>query len=303
MPGSNNNRIVWLDFARVAAILLVIGFHVVYEFTLDQGLRPYGFVGASLFFIISGFALAMRYPGLVSFNAKWMLGRWLKISSLYYPALLLVALLFGAQIYSGTIGDILLHFSFMNWIGHAAQYTLISPAWFMVPLIGLYILYPYLNLLTKTFRPFLLLAVMAALTIRLMEGTLISFSPLFFMAEFCFGIAMAHGRRDFWLLSPILLSAAYPVMAVPFALFFLFSLMPDFGSKAVGRALSIAGKSTMALFLFHESVMKTALGKWSVLGLGVVPGLAVLLAGIAVALLLSNYIQTLIPRQEPKKAA
>jgi len=302
MPNPDN-RIVWLDFARVVAILIIIGFHVAYEFTLDPGLRPYGFIGASLFFIISGFALANRYPGLVSFDVKWLLRRWLKISSLYYPALLLVALLFGTQVYSGAIGDILLHFSFMNWIDSAVQYTLISPSWFVVPLIGLYVLYPYLNLLTKTFRPFLLLAVAVSLAIRLMDGSLTSFSPLFFMAEFCFGIALAHGRRDVWLLPPLLLSIAYPIMAVPFALFFLFSLIPDFGSKAVRSAFSIAGKSTFALFLFHESVMKTALGKWSVLGMDTITGLVVLLAGIAAVVLFSNYAQTLLPGQESKKAA
>lgn len=302
MPDSTE-RIAWIDFARVMAILLIVGFHVAYEFTLDQGLRPYGFAGASLFFIISGFVLAQRYPGLVSFDIGWFWKRYLKIASLYYPALIAVALLFGTQVYSGDAGDILLHFAFLNWLGPATQYTLISPVWFIVPLMGLYVLYPWLNMLTARFRPFILLAVAVSLAVRLMDGTFTSFSPFFFLADFCFGIAMAHGRRDFWLLAPLLLALARPIMAVPFLLFFILSLMPANGPKPVRDALSLAGKSTFVLFLFHESVMKTALGKWQVWGMDVASSLAVLLVSVALAVLLSVGIQRVFGPQRPGKKA
>ena len=94
-------RLVSIDLLRVIAIVLIIGFHLVYNFNHDSSIRPVGFLGVSLFFIISGFMLAKKYPLLEKFSAPWFLKRYIRIASLYYLALIFLVFLFGKQIIRG----------------------------------------------------------------------------------------------------------------------------------------------------------------------------------------------------------
>ncbi|NYZ77307.1 acyltransferase [Candidatus Micrarchaeota archaeon] len=290
-------RLVWIDGVRALAILLVIGFHVAYELTLDQNLRFIGYIGDSLFFIASGFMLAQRYPGIKKFDAKWLFRRYVKIASLYYPALIAMVLLFFAN--QGLLMnayDLLLHFLFLNWISPDYLYSLISPAWFVIPLMAFYIAFPYLNRLMAWSKYAILVVFLITVADRIFEGGWASYYPIFFLGDFCFGIAFAQDRKNRALLAPLMTAAISPIMLVPYAAFYLLSFLENCKSALLG-ILPFIGRYTFELFLFHESVMKVALGKWNVYGLGVLPSLAVLLLSLLLVEKISIGIQRrLLPK-------
>jgi len=281
-----DKRIAWIDLARVLAIACIVGFHVAYEFTLDDSLRQIGYIGASLFFIISGFMLAKHDPNLASFGTdyvKWLWNRYARIAALYYPTLIVIFVLFGSQVSDAGFIDLVKHILFLNGMSSALTYSIVSPAWFIIPLISLYALYPAINNLMKRHPAVLTVACAISLAIRLSKPAWVSAYPLFFIADFCFGMAFAQGRRDIFMLSPLMLAFAGPVMALPYAVFALFSLIPNM--RVLGFA-SFIGRHTFEIFLFHESLMKALLGKWKVFGmdtLGSTAVLAVCLGAVALA--------------------
>ena len=281
-------RIAWIDIARVLAIVLIVGFHLAYAIAENQALRPIGFVGASLFFIVSGYVLAHRYANLDGFDSGWLKKRYVKIASLYYPALIAMALLFPVDTYYRGPYDLLLHFTFMNWVSHDTAFSIISAGWFMVPLAGLYALFPFLNRFLRQAPALLFTAFAIELANRIIARDLVSFSPLFFLGEFCFGIALAQGERRWWVLAAALLPALVnPVMAAPFMMFLLLWLLR-------GRMIALPGlvhlvaKNTFEIFLFHEAVIMVALGSWSFYGQGTAVSLAILALALAVVKLASQ---------------
>lgn len=278
-------RIAWIDLARVLAIVLIVGFHLAYALNENQALRPIGFVGASLFFIVSGYVLAHRYANLDRFDFGWLKKRYVKIASLYYPALIAMALLFPVDTYYRGPYDLLLHFTFMNWVSHDTAFSIISAAWFIVPLVGLYVLFPFLNRFLRQTPALLFAAFALELANRLIVSDLVSFSPIFFLGEFCLGIALAQGEKRWWVLAAALLPAIVnPVMVIPFAVFLLLWLLRGRMIALPGIVHSVA-KNTFEIFLFHDAVIMAALGSWSFYGQGTVVSLAMLaLALIAVKL-------------------
>jgi len=289
--GSGNNRIVWIDFARIIAIVLIVGFHLLYALNENQGLRSYGFVGASLFFILSGYMLAFRYPDVTGFDFDWLKKRFVKIVSLYYPALIAMALLFPIDTYYRGPYDLGLHFIFMNWISQDTAYSIISAGWFIVPLIGLYLLFPYLNRFMKKAPYLIFIAFALELANRFMVKDLVSFSPVFFLGEFCFGMIIANGERKWWLLAAALIPAIInPVLLVPFVLFFILSSLAGAVLKLPGPLSLVAG-NTFEIFLFHEAAIMVALGRWSLYGQGMLVSLIGLGTAIVLVKLISKRIQ------------
>ncbi len=288
---AGRERIGWLDTGRVLAIFLIVAFHVAYEFTLDNSLRMWGFFGASLFFIMSGYSLARLYPKLDWFDLGWMRKRYARIAAVYYPAILFVYILFTTQVtYSGWFA-VAAHFVFLDWLWPSTEYSIISPAWFIIPLVGFYILFPLLNRIVRD-HPWTVIPAFAAMAaFRYLKGGLVDFSPLFFLGEFCFGIAMAHGKRK-WALGGTLLSLVPAwFMIVPYAVFLA---LPFTENALLSRVMRPLAAHTFEIFLFHESFMKAALGKWSALGLGAAPSAFLVLAAAAVTMGFSRLIDTLM---------
>ncbi len=290
------DRITSIDLLRVLAIALVIGFHLFYSITGDNNLRYFGFVGISLFFIISGFLLASRYPKLESFSLKWFLKRFLKIICLYYLALIVVVLLFGNQVYSGSaIKNIVYHFAFIDPISPETEYGIISPAWFLIPLMGFYIFFPYLSRFLKKYDYLLGAAFVFMVLFRMKSGGLASFCPVFFLGEFCFGILFAHNRKSPFLLSSLLVILIDPMMVIPFAIFYSLCFIP---SKILpSKFLNFFGKNTLALFLFHESFIRVYTDKWHLYNLEKYPALFFLLVVSVFLTYISYKIQNFIFRR------
>ncbi len=280
-------RIGWVDAGRFLAALLVVGFHVAYEFTLDPALRILGFFGVSIFLMLSGFSLASRYPDTTTFNIGWLKRRWLRIATVYYPALTAVYLLFTWQVTDAGVYALLAHFLFIDFLFPQTAYAIISPAWFIIPLMGLYVLFPFLNAAMKRWKWSVVLAFVVMVAVRWMaQGDLTSFSPLFFLGEFCFGIAVARGNRVPAYAGALIALFPNPLMALPYVAFWLLPL-----ADRMGRLLAPIARRTLEIFLLHEAFMKAAVGKWSFYGQGVAISLAAVLCAFALVIAVSSALE------------
>jgi len=293
--GKNDGRLLSLDLVRSLAIVLVILFHLLYEIYRSHSLRPIGYVGLSLFFILSGYILVVKYPKLKSFSPKWLAVRLVRLCSVYYLALISILILFGSQTHSGSVLDVFLTFVFLNPLVASAEYIIISPTWFLTPLVGLYILYPYLNRYVSKSDVFLAFIFVFTVAFRIYVGEWTSYSPLFFLADFCFGIALARGKKLLPLLFSLLLFVIDPMMVLPFFLFYFIYKIND--KYIPGKIVQVIGVNTIILFFFHEAFIKILFGKWSVFGLSKVPAVLLLLLFSVVTFYLSVRIQRCLLRR------
>ena len=296
----DSERLPWIDVLRTIAIIAVVGFHVAYEFNPDSSLRTIGFFGVSLFFMISGFLFANRYPNLRSFDLRWLKKHWIKLASLYYPTLILIVILFWSGTMVQNVEDLLVHFAFLNSFFPQMTYSIISPAWFLVPLFALYILFPFLNRFVKDYPWLLGIISIITLLSRLQDGSLTSFSPLFFLSDFCFGILFAHNPKSPWLLAPLINGLGYPVMAITYPIFYVTAYLRF--PKIIIIPTTIIGAHTFEIFLFHESVMKVALDKWHVWGFDRVYSLIILSLALVAVTILSKKIQNALLEKKISKA-
>lgn len=289
-------RNFFVDLIRVISIFLVIFFHVFYEFKQDTLLRYIGFVGISLFFIASGFMLAERYPHIESFSIKWFFKRYVKIASLYYVALIFIIVLFGMQVYYGNpLKDIFYHFLFIDFLSSETAYSIISPAWFLVPLMGLYLLFPFLNRLIKKFPLAISVIFLVSVLYKLKIGGFTDysfFSFLFFIGEFCFGILFSYNKKNIFLLFCLLNLFIMPAMIIPFVIFYLLSMFKF--ENIQNKIIGFIGMNTFVLFLFHESFMKVILGKWQIYSLGIFASFVILCFAVILSVAISKKIQKFV---------
>jgi peptidoglycan/LPS O-acetylase OafA/YrhL len=306
---SGSKRIFWVDIVRILAIVLVVVFHFFFILSLDNNLRPIGYVGVSLFFMVSGFMLAKHDPNRTSFDLGWLWKRYVKISSLYYPTVIAIALLFGTQAYGGSVWDIALHLIYLNGFFPRLAYSIISAGWFLLPLLGLYIFFPFLNYLTRKYPAFIAIAALISFVSRLSSIEWVSVSALFFISEFCFGMKLAEisdrkenisgkfDKNDLWLLSPLILGLITWVIALPYLIFYLFSLLPKImkSDPSIVRGISsFVGMHTFEIFLFHEALIMVALGLWNINGMDRVLSMIVLLVVLGAAMAVSNMINGML---------
>ena len=279
------------------AITAVMGFHFFYEITYSQSLRKVGFVGISLFFIISGFVLAKIYPEHEKFSLRWFLKRYLKIAVLYYLGLIALVILFGNQIYSGLLSNnLLLHLVFLDPLFPKYAYGIMSAAWFLTPLIGLYILFPYLNRFLKKNARLLIIPFLIMVYFRVSNGTYTDYSPLFFLGEFCFGIVFAHGKKHLALIISLLSIIIQPFMVLPYFIFYiLYSLS---GRYFPTKLLSLIGAHTLPLFLFHEAYLRLGFGRWHVYDLTKFGGMFLLTIVVLFCMYLCKVIQKSLSKLE-----
>jgi peptidoglycan/LPS O-acetylase OafA/YrhL len=277
----------FIDLIKVIAIILVIFFHFSYQATMEDSLRIVGFVGVSLFFIVSGFILAKNYEKLQKFSLKWFGKRYLKIITVYYPALILILILFYKQAYSGNLFvNLLSHFAFIDSQFATYAYGIISPAWFLAPMILLYLFFPIINRFMKRYTWLIFPAFLMMVGLRILYGGYISINPIFFLGEFCFGISFANNKNLFPILASLLVIIVEPWMIVPFIIFgLLFILRSQIPSIGI---IKIISSYTLVLFLLHEGLMNLIFDKWHIYSLPKYPAIILYLSLVVLLTILSN---------------
>ena len=257
----------FIDWVKVLAIGFVILFHFSYQTTGYNSLRVVGFIGVSLFFIISGFVLAKNYKNLEKISLKWFGKRYFKIAIIYYPALILIPLLFYSQTHSGNLlANILSHFLFIDSQFTNYAYGIISPAWFLVPLMIFYLFFPIINKIIKKHMWIIFPIFLSMIYLRFIKDAYTSINPLFFLGEFCFGIAFAYNKKlHIPIMATLMVLFVNPLMILPFLIFTVFFIFKNqIGSYA---PISIISSYTLVLFLFHEGLMNLIFSKWHIYSL------------------------------------
>ena len=214
-----------------------------------------------------------------------MIKRYFGVAILYYFAIFIIIILFQEQSYSGNLfQNILSHFVFLNPYS-ATPYTFISPAWFLTPLIAFYILFPLLKITLKK-HPQTLLVLFALTTFfRTANPVYTSPNPLFYLAEFCFGIYLFQNKKSLLLLSPLLLliNILDCRMILPFIIVYLIYSLENYTKQI--KLIQFISTQTLAIFLFHEAFMKIIYNEWaiynlnkylSIISLGILTTLAII---------------------------
>jgi hypothetical protein len=214
----------------------------------------------------------------------------LKIASVYYIALILIVILFAKQSYSGNLFlNLLSHFTFTDSIFPQFNYGIISPAWFLAPLIVYYLLFPWLNRAIKNNWKIIIPIFIATAIMRIIYGEYVSTNFLFFLAEFCFGIAIAYNKKMSIIAVPIIIVFVQPIMYIPFVIFYAFSFIKN--KHASSKIVTLISGQIIFLFLFHEALIYLIFNKWHIYALSKPLGIVVCLIAIVIAAYISNKIQ------------
>lgn len=214
------NRIEYIDFAKGWAIFSIVCYHALQRLDLSALLQKaivFGGTGVHLFFLLSGFGLALSKSSdsALQFYKRRLVKVWLP-----YVLALTISLL--AAIFFNFFPD-----RFDAWLAGVGLYQMFSERyiesfgghfWFISAIIQFYLVFPFLvwlkaklskrltssETLTNTSLFFLLaLAVSVAwwLTVFFLgKGDSRVWNSCFlqFFWEFALGMALADGRRQFW---------------------------------------------------------------------------------------------------------
>lgn len=286
--GKKKEKEGFVDILRIIAIILILYFHINFEFTRDNSLRQMGFIGISLFFIISGYVLAKNYSINIDFSLKWFLKRLVTIIPLYYLSLIMISALFSNQVYSGSIlKNLVMHFLFIDFLSPETAYGIISPAWFLTPLVFLYLFFPLINKSISKYNWTYLIFFAITFLNRIVEPNNTSFYPTFFLVEFAFGMLFFYNKKSPYLLTSIAILLISPSMIIPFIIFYIASLIKT--NKITNSELTSTG--VYFLFLFHEAFIKTITGSWKIFSQNILSSLIILIVSSTICLLVSDKIK------------
>ncbi len=149
-----------LDLIRSVAIIMIVNFHLSYElesrgfFYCFRGV-DWGSVGTAIFFILSGFTLALRYDGEDLKYFKFIRGRYLSLFPMFYFIYALAFIFYSIQVRTIHWGGSLWRLVFTafgadSWVGFfgIGSFYLVGE-WFTFAIFILYLVFP---LLLKTLR-------------------------------------------------------------------------------------------------------------------------------------------------------
>lgn len=163
-----------LDIIRILAIWMIVNYHFSHIigsdswFTCSYANGGWGCVGTTVFFILSGYVLRMKYKktgNLLTFYKK----RWLSIYPMFYVAFLCswiyIAIDTGTILYNGAASK--LKYTLLGIDGYVVYWKISTyyrgvGEWFTAIIVAIYILYPLINLIFAKAKVFgtILLAVL-----------------------------------------------------------------------------------------------------------------------------------------------
>jgi len=155
-PAKAHTEIKSLTGLRGIAALYVVIFHLNGLFGFPMAIRPFirhGYMAVDLFFILSGFVMAMTYGGLFrdGFNLKnfksFLLLRLARIYPLYIVVTLITALMIGTVLHDTYhfADDVVraLPFNFAMIHAWGTAYSIVPPSWSISTEWAAYLLFPF----------------------------------------------------------------------------------------------------------------------------------------------------------------
>ena len=206
MNSQLGSRFVILDTGRVFAISLVLLSHIAYTLKLPiyrlvgiPGLyyTTVGGIGVTFFLILSGISLGLKYSAVDSY---WLfVGKRLwKIYLTYWLAIAAAVAVYSIAQSRLVMPDVLSITGFAAFAGKWGGF--IPTAWFIGLIVSLYLLYPFLARIIKSYAGLaLIVLLLVSMTARLCVGHLewlptraIDWLPLCRLFEFGLGIYLGH---------------------------------------------------------------------------------------------------------------
>jgi peptidoglycan/LPS O-acetylase OafA/YrhL len=148
------DRRVDIDFLRFYAITLVTSFHIARWLGYDNlsWLNPLKLVfiegagiGVYMFFLLSGYCLAMKYDYTMSYG-RFLWTRLLRIVPAYWVSIAIWCMLVSAGVTSASIQikDVLFHMFFIHVFFSDTFFSVSGVFWFLGDMMQLYLLFPVL---------------------------------------------------------------------------------------------------------------------------------------------------------------
>ncbi len=287
-------RFVILDLIRIGATLCIVANHI------DQVTRgpvvrkvfsigPFydaalGTVGVTIFLILSGLVLELKYKSRTIDYGRFIGQRFLRIYPTYYLALLLGMVLYFAKKYYYTghfsppssvfdlIGSFTGFYAFLGrWGG-----PFVLTSWYIGLIVTMYLIYPYIarNIRDHPHMVITLLFLISILSRGLLRQYSYSYGTLFFNAtewfplcrvfEFGLGIYLAimikenvwqciNGSEKVKSIIEFIGNISFPMFLVHFPLLFLISFLSERGFHQVAAVITYLGVSAFLSWMILVS--------------------------------------------------
>ena len=224
-------RLFFIDFMRFLAIFFVSAFHVARYIGFDVlNILKYpfmagGWIGCSLFFMISGYCLCMKYDENVCYF-EYLKKRLIRLLPAYYISIIIWYFLIKMGITHKPIGlsAILSHIFLVHNFDNSNFYSLSGVFWFLGVLFDFYLIFPILYKLKKkkyaleifTFVVFVL-SVFISIFFQI-KGSVFNKSVLINLPCFVFGMLMYEKK--------ISLNKFFKFLLLVFSILFLIFIKP-----------------------------------------------------------------------------
>ncbi len=227
MKQTDTDRILILDFLRVAATFMVIFSHILFtlgrpwlqKYQVSFGMYPFvwstwGEIGVSIFLILSGFSLEYTYGGKQTRFWHFYRKRIVRIYPVYYMSLMIgvavfVAFAYAGNLRRGAVGSLLPDLGSLDYFlaltGFNAFFgrwggPFVWSSWFIGVIMVLYLCYPALSWVSRKSPWFcIVLLVLITVTSRILIGQQTAFPrntmqwfPLNRILEFGLGVVLAR---------------------------------------------------------------------------------------------------------------
>jgi peptidoglycan/LPS O-acetylase OafA/YrhL len=207
---NKTRRLIILDVIRVTAFFLVFFTHVAQRYQLRYG-QPFGIlnfywvtlggVGVTLFILLSGTVLGLKYKNNKLRLVEFLQNRVLRIYIPYILSILFVILFVGKSVlFNSSFGKNILDFSgFLVFTGTSWANYILPTGWFVGLILSLYLLFPLINELFERYPINYVLLILLAVEVasRLLIGRYgsgyrpLDWFPLCRVFEFGLGIWLA----------------------------------------------------------------------------------------------------------------
>lgn len=286
-------RLFHIDLARVIAIFLVTAYHLSRAFPVDAqvgffdlyGVFRHGYIGVDVFFVISGYVMALtweRHAGnFANRTRSFLRSRLLRLMPAYAIAIVFwVAVIATTGYAQKPIGPfhIISHLTFTHTLFPSSFFSVSGVMWSLAVEVHFYLLFPLLASLTWRQRFGLLgFCALVALLVTVvvpeshwlmypMRWNIVTFLPLFMLGVF---IYERHEKKDIdlgWLFWPLIGgSVAIMLLIKPFdtnvfarllfggTLGFALVATSPFrsGECGLGKAISLIAAASYSIYLYN----------------------------------------------------
>ncbi|MFK3847949.1 acyltransferase family protein [Agrobacterium pusense] len=287
------NRLFHIDLARVVAVVLVTAYHLSRVFPVDASLGPvdlygvfrHGYLGVDVFFVISGYVMAMTWErqtgDFATKTRSFLRSRLLRLMPAYIVAIVFwVAVITSTGYAQKPVGafHLISHLTFTHTLFPSAFFSVSGVMWSLAVEVHFYLLFPLLTVLSWRDRYwFIGLCALVALTVTVfvpethplmypLRWNVVTFLPLFMLGVFIYERKNGNSPDLTWLFWPLIVgSVAAMLVLKPFdtnvfsrlilggAIGFALVAVSPFrnGEGTIAKVISLIAAASYSIYLYN----------------------------------------------------